>query len=138
MPARDVLHDAVKNALVKDGWTITHNPYSFQFGDRDLYTDLGADRALAAERGPEKIAVEVKSFLGPSPVHELETALGQFVLYRLLLKRYDPERRMVLAMPERAFRLLLSDADGQMVIEQMALSVVTVDDASQEIVRWLK
>jgi hypothetical protein len=27
MPAKDVYHDAVRNALVKDGWTITADPY---------------------------------------------------------------------------------------------------------------
>ncbi len=26
MPARDIHHDAVRNALVKDGWAITHDP----------------------------------------------------------------------------------------------------------------
>jgi len=24
MPAKDIYHDQVKNALIKDGWTITH------------------------------------------------------------------------------------------------------------------
>ncbi len=26
MPARDIYHDTVRNALEKDGWTITHDP----------------------------------------------------------------------------------------------------------------
>jgi hypothetical protein len=26
MPAKDIYHDTVKNGLVKDGWTITHDP----------------------------------------------------------------------------------------------------------------
>ena len=26
MPAKDIYHDTVKNALIKDGWTITHDP----------------------------------------------------------------------------------------------------------------
>ena len=26
MPAKDIHHDTVKNALIKDGWTITHDP----------------------------------------------------------------------------------------------------------------
>jgi hypothetical protein len=138
MPARDAIHDAVKAALIKGGWTITHDPYSFQFGDRDLYADLGAERALGAEKGDERIAVEVKSFVGPSPVHDLENAIGQFILYQLLLKQSDPERRLFLAMPERSYRLLLSDADGQLVVEGAGLSLLTVDATSQEIIRWLK
>ena len=26
MPVKDIYHDTVKNALIKDGWTITHDP----------------------------------------------------------------------------------------------------------------
>ncbi len=34
MPARDFYHDAVKNALTKDGWTITHDPLTLRWGER--------------------------------------------------------------------------------------------------------
>jgi hypothetical protein len=33
MPARDLNHDIVRNALQKDGWTITHDPYVIDYGD---------------------------------------------------------------------------------------------------------
>lgn len=138
MPARDSLHDVVKAALIKDGWRITHDPYSLQFGDRDLYADLGAERTLAAEKGEEKIAVEIKSFLGASAVTDLERAIGQFVLYKLLMKHSDPQRQLFLAIPERVFRSLLGDVDGQRVIEAIGLTLLTVDPATEEIVRWLK
>jgi hypothetical protein len=45
-------------------------------GERDLYVDLGAEKLLIADRGSQKIAVEVKSFISPSPVKDLENALG--------------------------------------------------------------
>jgi hypothetical protein len=54
MPAPDTIHDAVKNALVKAGWLITHDPYVIQFEEITLFADLGAERAwrlnLAATR----------------------------------------------------------------------------------------
>ena len=50
MPARDKLHD-VKNALIKDGWTITHDPYHLKYGEHDLFVDIGAERMIAAEKG---------------------------------------------------------------------------------------
>ncbi len=28
--ARDLIHDVVREALVKDGWTITHDPYRME------------------------------------------------------------------------------------------------------------
>lgn len=67
MPAKDKHHEAVKNALVKEGWTITHDPYMIPMQDRGvMYVDIGAGRLLAAVREAEKIAVEVKTFGMPS------------------------------------------------------------------------
>ena len=37
MPAKDLYHDIVKKALVKDGWNITHNPLHLRWGTKDLY-----------------------------------------------------------------------------------------------------
>lgn len=63
MPAKDKFHEAVKNALVHDGWTITHDPLRLRLGKRKLFVDLGAEKLLSAEKDQQKIAVEVKSFL---------------------------------------------------------------------------
>lgn len=90
MPAPDTYHNSVKNALVKDGWTITHDPYTLTFGQKSVFVDLGAQRVLAAEKDQEKIAVEIKSFQGASDIRDLELALGQYVFYRSLLARFDP------------------------------------------------
>jgi hypothetical protein len=75
MPAKDIYHDAVKNALKKENWYITNDPFILKWGARDLYIDLGAQKLIAAEKSGEKIAVEVKSFIGASPVADLENAL---------------------------------------------------------------
>ena len=37
MPARDMYHTAVKNALIKDGWTITHDPLTLELGNSHLF-----------------------------------------------------------------------------------------------------
>ena len=50
--ARDKIHGAVKNALIKDGWTITADPFVIKFEDADLEADMAAERPIAAERGP--------------------------------------------------------------------------------------
>jgi hypothetical protein len=36
MPARDRYHDQVKNALTKDGWTITDDPLHVRWGKKDM------------------------------------------------------------------------------------------------------
>lgn len=40
MPARDRYHDRVRNALIQDGWTITHDPLRLRWGAKDMYVDL--------------------------------------------------------------------------------------------------
>ena len=82
MPAKDIYHDTVKTALVKDSWTITKDPLRLQWGSRDSYVDLGAEKLFIAERKGRKIAVEVKSFVSRSEINDLQDALGQFVFYR--------------------------------------------------------
>ena len=82
MPARDKYHNAVRNALIKDGWTITHDPLRLVWGKRDMYVDLGAKKLLGAQKGERLIAVEIKSFAGASEMADLEKAVGQFSVYR--------------------------------------------------------
>lgn len=49
MPRRDIYHDTVKRALQKAGWTITHDPFPLQIGNKRLSADLGAERIIGAE-----------------------------------------------------------------------------------------
>ena len=137
MPARDLFHDACKTALIKDGWTITSDPYSLRWGGRDLFVDLGAERLVAAERGTERIAVEIKSFLGPSEMTDLERALGQFVLYRSLMRRLEPDRRLFLAVPEFALHDIFEQPVGAAMLEDELARLVVFDPEKQEIVRWM-
>lgn len=99
MPAKDIYHNTVKTALIKDGWTITHDPFHLKLRKgKNLFVDLGAERLIAAEKDTQKIAVEIKSFVSASVMKDLEEALGQFMLYLHLLKRYDSERILYLAV----------------------------------------
>lgn len=64
MTRKDIYHDKVKEALRKDGWIITHDPFRLRVGKKRLAMDLGAERLISAEKGIRKIVVEVKSFVG--------------------------------------------------------------------------
>jgi hypothetical protein len=138
MPARDFYHDDVRNSLVKDGWTITHDPYTMTFEGRDLFVDLGAERLLAAERGTERIAVEVKSFLGPSEMHDLQRAIGQFLLYRTGLARLDPDRALYLAVPKDIARTLLKEPLAETTLAELGIRYLVFDPDSDEVVEWKK
>ncbi len=110
--AHDIYHDTVIQALHKDGWTITHDPYAIPFGVHNLYVDLGVEKLLGAEKADQQIAVEIKSFISRSAVSDLENALGQFMLYRSLLQRRDPLRTIYLAIPASTYHSLFATLLG--------------------------
>ncbi len=91
--AKDVFHQQVKNALIKDGWNITHNPLTIRISEAvKLQIDLAAETTIAAERDSQKIAVEIKSFVGDSDISAFHTALGQYLNYSQALEEQEPDR----------------------------------------------
>ena len=137
MSRRDFDHDTVSRALQKDGWTITSDPLTLEYGGRNLYVDLAAEKPLLAEKNNQKIAVEIKGFQGISDVTEWERALGQFVFYRYLISLQEPERRLYLAMPQPVYDRFFSDARGVAFLQAQAIYIVTFDRDAEEIKQWL-
>ncbi len=74
MPRQDFYHNVVRNALIKDEWVITHDPFIIRLEDVKLYIDLAAERK-------DKVAIEVKVFGGTSFLNEFEKAVGQYLIY---------------------------------------------------------
>jgi hypothetical protein len=137
--AKNIYHDAVVRALTADGWTITHDPLTLTFGTRGLYVDLAAERVtIAAEKGTEKIAVEVASFLNRSPVRDLQEAVGQYAIYRILLAESEPERQLFLAVPRGAYETILAELFGQLIVERLQLRLLVFDSESEKVVKWIK
>ncbi len=136
MSRRDTYHPIVKRALIREGWTISHDPYTFFKADPELSTDLGAERTLSAERGTEKIVVEIKSFLDDSQIVELEKALGQYYIYERLLQRYDPERTLYLAVPIHAWRDIFQRQVGRMILEEFNLRLLVYSLSEKEDLLW--
>lgn len=137
MPAQDIFHDVVKNALTKDGWTITDDPLHISFGGVDFYVDLGAEKIIGAEKEGRKIAVEIKSFLGTSTTHEFHLALGQYLNYRLVLEEQDPERILYLAIPNDTYLGFFTLQFGRTAIERFQLKLIVYHIEKEEIVQWV-
>lgn len=137
MSAHDSIHDPVVRALQKDGWTVTHDPLTLEFGDLYLFVDVGAERALAAERGSERIAVEVKSFTNKSKVADLQQAVGQYAVYRSVLRRVEPGRTLYLAVPSEAYNGVFSSQVGEAVRADFGVQLVVVDVAAEEVISWI-
>jgi len=101
-----------------------------------LFADLGAERPVAAERGGEKIVVEAKSFLSPSPIQDLKVALGQYEIYRLILETTAPDRRLFLAIGDRVFGTFFQQKAIQHIIRHYNMLLVVVDLQSEEVLKW--
>jgi hypothetical protein len=134
--AKDRFHAAVRTALERDGWTITADPYEVSAGDVDFEIDLAAEM-LAAERAGEKIAVEIKSFVGKSNVSEFHTALGQFLNYQFALEEFDPQRKLYLAVPEAIYQSFFQRRFTRSVVERVQIQLLIYDERQEVIVQWL-
>jgi XisH protein len=137
MPAKDIFHQAVRHALEKDGWTITHDPLLLRYELGNLYIDLGAEKVLAAEQAGKKIAVEVKSFVQNSAISEFYTALGQFISYRTLLLDQYAEHILYLAVPLDTYTSFFATQLAQSIISSQQLKLIVYKPQQEVIDQWL-
>ena len=136
MCAKDAFHEVVKTALQKDGWQITHDPYNLQAGTLELYIDLGAEKVVAAEKDGQKIAIEIKSFLGPSKISQFYTALGQFISYRAALQQQEADRILYLAVPSNVYDSFFTMWFIQSLIKQNQIHLIVYDIEQETISQW--
>lgn len=138
MPRRDFLHDTVKNTLIKAEWIVTDDPFRISFGIRKIFVDLGAERSLlAAEKGTEKIAVEIKSFVGVSKMNDLENAIGQYIVYRTYLREIEPDRSLYLAIDSETYAEIFYDVSGRILLDANQIRLIVVDPDREEITEWI-
>lgn len=135
--AKDKIHEAVKNALIKDGWTITHDPFVLKYGDDRVYADLAAEKHIAAQRYDEKIVVEVKSFGGLSAIQDFKESLGQYVIYLTLLKKLEPNYKLYLAISDKTYYQTFQTGIVQYVAEQNNVSLIVTNIKQEEVTTWI-
>lgn len=138
--AKDIYHQQVRAALIKDGWTITHDPLAVENkGEKmDYEIDLGAEKLIGAERGTEKIAVEVKSFLKASLTHEFHGILGQYIVYEEALEYLESDRILYLAIPDFAFTRIKDYPFLSYLLVKKNVKYLVFDKNQSIILSWKK
>lgn len=137
--ARDLFHNQVKTALVKDGWTITHDPYSIKISEAiKIQIDLGAENTIAAQRNQEKIAVEIKSFITDSDISEFHGALGQYLNYLQALELKDPERILYLAVPMDTYTEFFKIPFIQLSLKKYEINLIVYNPSKEDIEQWIR
>jgi XisH protein len=135
--ARDLFHENVKEALVKEGWLITNDPLSFKIGNVQVQIDLGAERLIAAERGSDKIAIEIKTFGNLSFVTSLYEAVGKYIIYRNVLSIREPERILYLAVPENIYSIYFGEQVIQKTMKEEKFKLVIYNQFTEIITQWV-
>jgi hypothetical protein len=134
--AKDKFHGQVKQALIREQWTVTEN-FQISFGGKRLEIDFGAERLIFADRGLEKIAIEVKSFLNPSPMTDFHNAVGQFLNYQVALRRQEPDRMLYLAVPVEAYDDFFQSEFVQVAIADHGLRLIVYNPIEEVIEQWI-
>jgi len=138
MAARDKYHSELRQALEKDGWLITHDPYVLEMSETSYEVDLGAEKIIAAEKEGMKVAIELKSFLGESLAYDFHEAFGQFLEYRLGIEIQEPDRVIYLALAESKYERLMKLTLPRKAIERYSVSLLIFNPESKNIVQWIR
>lgn len=135
---KDFYHNNVREALLKDGWKITDEPYFIKIEEIGYEIDFGAEPLLAAEKDELRIAIEVKSFVGPSTVNEFHKAVGQFNDYSVALEIQDPERVLFLAVPHEIWNQFFQKRVIKKSLERIQAKLIVYNPITNEIIQWIK
>ncbi|MCU0542650.1 MAG: XisH family protein [Oscillatoriaceae cyanobacterium Prado104] len=137
MPAKDVYHDSVKQALISDGWTILKEHYELEYRGDNLYPDFAAQKSIAATRDREKILVEVKSFLGRSFITDLQATIGQYIMYKEVVEERNLDFKLYLAIPANLYRNNFQTPLAQLMLQKTQVNLLVFDPIQEVIEQWI-
>ncbi|MFN8492336.1 MAG: element excision factor XisH family protein [Caldilineaceae bacterium] len=116
-------------------WGISPNPPQARL--QKFWMHPSSERPLVAEKGQRKIVVEIKVFTTPSPMTDLEKAVGQYGIYRTFLKRLQLERELYLAIARDVYQDFFSKPAVQDIVADHQIWLLVFDPETEEIVKWI-
>jgi hypothetical protein len=134
LPAKDRYHDTVIRSLHKAGWILITEQVAIIVEDRRLWIDIRASK----QTEDLAILIEVKGFEGmPSPIEYLANATGKYAMYRAALDYLQIDLPLYMAVPDAAYRGILSEEIGQQTLRHNRVRLLVFDPEREEIVRWI-
>ncbi|MEG3978451.1 element excision factor XisH family protein [Microcoleus sp. herbarium8] len=137
MSARDIYHDAVKSALIKDNWRSAADPYLIQCEDIDLTADIADARLIAAEREGHKIVVNIECFVGRSLMTDFHLAVGRYKLYQMLVEKTAPEYELYLAIDDITYNNFFRREGIDFLVRATQIKMFVVNIDEEDIVQWI-
>jgi len=133
--AKDLYHDAVEVALMKDGWTIIKDEYRLNVDDDFLFLiDVYAEKYVVAERKNQLIFVEIKSFASAKK-YEFHGAIGQYITYHTALEYLKLEYDLYLAVPIDVFNQIFKTAFAQYLTEKYKIKLMPFNPIKKILVK---
>ncbi len=134
MPAKDRHHDAVIRALQKAGWSRITEQVAIVLEQRRLWIDIKAGKAEQSLT----ILIEVKGFEGgASPVEYLASAIGKYIVCRAALEYLRIDLPLYMAVPEAAYRGILSETIAQQTLRHNRVRLIVFDPEREELIVWI-
>ncbi|MCP5503402.1 MAG: hypothetical protein H7A25_26115 [Leptospiraceae bacterium] len=134
--AKDIYHNILINALVKDGWQVTDDPLFIKYFEKHFYIDFGAEKFLVAEKKKKRIAIELKSFLNPSNIYDFHVMIGQYTNYKMILKEKNSERDLFLGIDENTYNRLKESMGLKSLFYLHNVKLIVFNPEIEEIVKW--
>jgi len=70
-------------------------------------------------------------------MRDLETALGQYILYYVLMAQQEPDRVLYLAVPKEAYADVFEDPVGRLILHKERLRLIVFDPQQEVILQWI-
>jgi hypothetical protein len=139
--AKDIIHYAIKDALLNDNWEVTNDPFTIDLDEDNTFFDID----LAAQKNETTVfqnrsmlAIEIKSFAGASVIHAFHEALGQFLNYQAALDEQGLESELFLAISVRGWERLSAFKFIMRRIDQFNLKFIVVNIQDKKIEKWIR
>lgn len=134
--ARDSIHFAVRRALEKDGWIITHDPFYVESGGVSVEIDMEAEKFITARKENTKILVEVKPLKNRSLLYDFHAAIGQYIDYKGIIKDENLEQILYLAISDIVFSEMQLKPFYERRLTDNQVKLVVVDIQNEAILSW--
>ncbi|NET46073.1 MAG: hypothetical protein F6K15_31170 [Okeania sp. SIO2B3] len=79
----------------------------------------------------------MKSFASPSPMNNLENAVGQYIVYHDVLKKTNPERILYLAVDVKPYNCIFSEPIGELMLENQRLNLLVFHKSEEVMIKWI-
>ena len=135
--AKDLYHENVKNALIKDGWTITHDPFVLKYKDLTVFADLGAEKSFIENGIERKIIVEIKVFGSVSKTTEFEKAKGQYDVYQFAIRKNQIARILFLAISDEVYKTTFLRPSISEIVAEEQINLLVFNPEKEEIIQWI-